>query len=128
MHNRYFLMFTLSIFINNHLNILDHLLKHQSAFYTLPELEHIKKGSDALEDALNETKENLSYLNYLEKNILSKYPELAVDEEYLLYINKLRFNLLKNEEKMLKKKKMIQKYNLKYQIKIRKLKNKFPPA
>ena len=124
MRNRYFLLFTMGILINNHFNILDHLLKHQSVSYTPPELEHIKKGSDALENALNETRINLSYLNNLEQTILTKYPELSLDEEYLLYINKLRFKLLKNEEKMLKKKKMIQKYNLKYQIKIRKLKKK----
>ena len=122
--NRYFFMFTTGIFVNNHLNILDHLLKHKSVIYIPPELKHIKKGSDALENALNLTNTNLSYLDYLEQNILAKYPELSLDEEYLLYINKLRYSLLKNEEKLLKKKKTIEKYNLKYQIKIRKLKKK----
>ena len=122
--NRYFFMFTIGIFVNNHLNILDHLLKHKSVIYIPPELKHIKKGSDALENALNLTNTNLSYLDYLEQNILAKYPELSLDEEYLLYINKLRYSLLKNEEKLLKKKKTIEKYNLKYQIKIRKLKKK----
>ena len=122
--NRYFFMFTAAIFVNNHLNILDNFLKHKSVPYTPPLLEHIKKGSDSLEEALNLTVTNLSYLNYLEQNILSKYPELSLDEEYLLYINKLRYSLLKNEEKLLKKKQTIEKYNLKYQIKIRKLKKK----
>ncbi len=122
--NRYFFMFTAGIFVNNHFKLLDHLLKHKSVTYTPPLLEHIKKGSDSLEEALNLTITNLSFLNYLEQNILSKYPELPLDEEYLLYINKLRYSLLKNEEKLLKKKQTIEKYNLKYQIKIRKLKKK----
>ncbi len=122
--NRYFFMFTAGIFVNNHFKLLDYLLKHKSVAYTPPELEHLKKGSDSLEEALNLTNTNLSYLNYLEQNILSKYPELSLDEEYLLYINKLRYSLLKNEEKLLKKKQTIKKYNLKYQIKIRKLKKK----
>lgn len=122
--NRYFFMFTAGIFVNNHFKLLDHLLKHKSVPYTPPLLEHIKKGRDSLEEALNLTVTNLSYLNYLEQNILSKYPKLSLDEEYLLYINKLRYSLLKNEEKLLKKKQTIEKYNLKYQIKIRKLKKK----
>ena len=122
--NRYFFMFTAGIFVNNHLNILDNLLKHKETLYTPPPLEHIKKGSDSLEEALNLTATNLIFLNYLEQNILAKYPELSLDEEYLLYINKLRYSLLKNEEKLLKKKQTIEKYNLKYQIKIRKLKKK----
>lgn len=122
--NRYFCIFTAAIFVNNHLNILNNFLKHKSVPYTPPLLEHIKKGSDSLEEALNLTITNLSFLNYLEQNILSKYPELPLDEEYLLYINKLRYSLLKNEEKLLKKKQTIEKYNLKYQIKIRKLKKK----
>ena len=117
-------MFTAGIFVNNHFKLLDYLLKHKSVTYTPLELEHLKKGSDALEEALNLTNTNLSYLSHLEQNILSKYPELSVDEEYLLYLNKLRYSLLKNEEKLLKKKKTIEKYNLKYQIKIRKLKKK----
>ena len=120
--NRYFFMFTIGLLVNNHLNLLDNLLKHKSLAYESPNLEHIKKGSDALEEALQLTTTNISYLNNLEKNILNKYPELSIDEEYLLYINKLRYSLLKNEEKMLKKKKMIKKYNLKYQVKVRKLK------
>ena len=122
--NRYFFLFTAGIFVNNHFKLLDCLLKHKSLPYTPPELEHLKKGSDFLEEALNLTITNLSYLNFLEQNILSKYPELSLDEEYLLYINKLRYSLLKNEEKLLKKKQTIEKYNLKYQIKIRKLKKK----
>ena len=101
--NRYFFLFTVGIFINNHFKLLDYLLKHKSLPFTPPELEHLKKGSDSLEEALNLTVTNLSYLNFLEQNILSKYPELSLDEEYLLYINKLRYSLLKNEEKLLKK-------------------------
>ncbi len=122
--NRYFFMFTISILAYNHLNILDHLLHHKSVNITNPNLEQIKKGNDALNETLEITTTNIAYLNNLEQAILNKYPELSLDDEYLLYINKLRYSLLKNEEKMLKKKKMIKKYNLKYQANIRKLKKK----
>lgn len=122
--NRYFFMFTTGIILNNHLHILDHLLKHKSITYEHPDLESIKKGSDALENALQLTNTNISYLSFLENNILSKYPELSADNEYLIYIDKLKNSLMKNQEKMFKKKEMIRKYNLKYQAKIHKLQKK----
>lgn len=123
-HNRYFFGFTAALFINNHLNFLNSILKRRSILYEDPKLAYIKKGSDALEEAIKLTNNNLSYLVTLEKDILSKYPELSLDEEYLIYINKLKYSLMMNQEKMLKKRKMIEKYNLKYQVKIRKLKKK----
>ena len=122
--NRYFFMFTTGLILNNHIHILDHLLKHKSVTYESPDLESIKKGSDALENALQLTNTNISYLSFLENNILSKYPELSADNEYLIYINKLKSSLMQNQEKMFKKKEMIRKYNLKYQAKIRKLQKK----
>ncbi len=122
--NRYFFGFTAALFINNHLNFLNSILKRKSILYEDPKLAYIKKGSDALEEAIKLTNNNLSYLVTLEKDILSKYPELSLDEEYLIYINKLKYSLMMNQEKMLKKRKMIEKYNLKYQVKIRKLKKK----
>ena len=117
-------MFTTGLILNNHIHILDHLLKHKSVTYESPDLESIKKGSDALENALQLTNTNISYLSFLENNILSKYPELSADNEYLIYINKLKSSLMQNQEKMFKKKEMIRKYNLKYQAKIRKLQKK----
>lgn len=122
--NRYFFGFTAALFINNHLNFLNSILKRRSILYEDPKLAYIKKGSDALEEAIKLTNNNLSYLVTLEEDILSKYPELSLDEEYLIYINKLKYSLMINQEKMLKKRKMIEKYNLKYQVKIRKLKKK----
>ena len=122
--NRYFALFTAGLFLNNHLNFLNNILHHHTYTYLPEDLLEIQKGENALEKALELTKENRSYLEYLEINILKKYPELSLDQEYLIYINELKFSLIKNEEKMLKKKKMIKKYNLKYQVKIRKLKHK----
>ena len=122
--NRYFFFFTTGIFINNHFNLLNSILKHQTIEYQDPVLDHIKKGSDALDEALRLTTTNISYLNNLEQDILRKYPELSLDQEYLSYINNLKYSLMKNEEKMFKKKKMIEKYNLKYKGKARKLKKK----
>ena len=122
--NRYFFMFAASLFINNHLHLLNATLMHKKERSQPKELEHIKKGSIALEEALNLTTANISYLNNLEQNILSKYPELSLDQECLSYINKLKYSLIQTEEKILKKKKIIEKYNLKYKFKTRKLKKK----
>ena len=122
--HRYFFMFTTGIILNNHLHILDHLLQHKSVTYEAPDLENIKKGRDAFENALQLTTTNISYLSFLENTILSKYPELSLDNEYLAHINKLKQDLIKSQEKMFKKKEMITKYNIKYQAKVRKLQKK----
>ena len=122
--NRYFFGFTAALFIYNHLNFLNSILRHKSIMYEDSRLAYIKKGSDALEEALKLTTNNLIYLTTLEEEILSKYPELSLDEEYLTYMNKLKYTLIMNQERTLKKKKMIKKYNLKYQVKVRKLKKK----
>ena len=122
--NKYFFYFTAGLFVSNHLNFLNLILRHKTSNFTKPELEEIRRGNDALNESLNLTNNNIAYLSYLENDILTKYPELSYDEEYLIYINRLKYNLIKNQEKLLKKKKMIEKYNLKYQVKVRKLKNK----
>lgn len=122
--NKYFFYFTAGLFVSNHLNFLNLILRHKTANFTKPELEEIRRGNDALNESLNLTNNNIAYLSYLENDILTKYPELSYDEEYLIYINRLKYNLIKNQEKLLKKKKMIEKYNLKYQVKVRKLKKK----
>ena len=122
--NKYFFYFTAGLFVSNHLNFLNLILRHKTSNFTKPELEEIRRGNDALNESLNLTNNNIAYLSYLENDIRTKYPELSYDEEYLIYINRLKYNLIKNQEKLLKKKKMIEKYNLKYQVKVRKLKNK----
>ena len=122
--NRYFFSFTAALFISNHLNFLTSILRHKTIIVEESKLKYIKKGSEALEEALKLTTNNISYLAFLEQDILFKYPELSLDKEYLIYINKLKYSLMMNQEKLLKKKKMIEKYNLKYQVKVRKLKKK----
>lgn len=122
--NKYFFYFTAGLFVSNHLNFLNLILRHKTSNFTKPELEEIRRGNDALNESLNLTNNNIAYLSYLENDIRTKYPELSYDEEYLIYINRLKYNLIKNQEKLLKKKKMIEKYNLKYQVKVRKLKKK----
>lgn len=122
--NKYFFYFTAGLFVSNHLHFLNLILRHKTSNFTKPELEEIRRGNDALNESLNLTNNNIAYLSYLENDIRTKYPELSYDEEYLIYINRLKYNLIKNQEKLLKKKKMIEKYNLKYQVKVRKLKKK----
>jgi len=122
--NKYFLFFTMGLFVNRHLKFFDSILKRKTIDYEPEEIAHIKKGSHALEDAVNLNQQNLEYINYLEKMAVLKYPELSYDHEFLLYLNQLKFSLVENQEKMAKKKKMIEKYHIKNVKQIRTLKKK----
>ena len=123
--NKYFLYFTIGLFVNSHLNFFSHIIKRKTPEFTPPDLSTIKKGEDSLNEALNLTTTNINYLNELEQTALLKYPELINDYEYLSYINNLKTSLLKQEEKMFKKKKALQKYVSKNEAYTRKLKKKY---
>lgn len=110
--NKYFFYFTSGLFISTHLNFCNNILKNQNIEYTKEDLTQIKKGQDSLEEALNQTSNNISLLNELEANALLKYPELSADFEYLQYLNNLKTQLEQQEIKMIRKKQMISKYNL----------------
>lgn len=124
-HNKYFLYFTSARMVNRHLKIVDVTLKHTTLEYLPSDYSEIKKGADALEDAIILTTQNKEYLNYLEQQAFFKFPELRTDLEYMIILNELKANLRKNEEKLLKKKRMTEKYNLtKKYLLIKKLKRK----
>lgn len=110
--NKYFFYFTTGLFISTHLNFFNNILKNQSIEYTKEDFTQIKKGQDSLEEALHQTSNNISLLNELEANALLKYPELSADFEYLQYLNNLKTQLEQQELKMIRKKQMINKYNL----------------
>lgn len=122
--NKYFLFFTCGLLANRHLKLFDSILKRKTLEYTPVDIAHIKTGAHALEDALLISNQNIEYLNYLESEAFKKYPELRFDDNYLNNLNSLKTKLIKNQERLLKKEKMIQKHNLKINKRIRKLNNK----
>ena len=81
--NKYFFYFTIGLFVNNHFNFLHHIFRRKTKHYTTIDLSALRNGQDALNNALNLTAENIMYLEYLEQETLQKYPDLALDDEYL---------------------------------------------
>ncbi len=121
--NKYFRYFTIGLFVHSHLSFFHQILKHKTKNYTKEDIS-IKKGQDAFEEALMLTSNNIEYLNELEVMALKKYPELQFDHEYFYQLQSLKNSLLKQEEKLLKKKEMLHKYHLKKQSYTRKLEKK----
>lgn len=111
--NKYFLYFSSSLFVSTHLGFWDNILNRQSSIYTKNDFKNVRKGKAALEEALINTRYNIDYLDKLEMETLERYPELQFDEEFNTYLNTLKTNLLEQEERMLKKAKLINKYSLK---------------
>ena len=108
--HKYFFYFTIGLFVNNHFNFLNALFKRKETLYQPIDLTEIKNGYDALENALEINYKNIVYLDYLESEAITKYPNLKNDEEFIVYINRLRIKLNKNYERLEKKQKMINKY------------------
>lgn len=120
--NKFFRFFTMNLFTNQELKEFHAILKRKTLNFNPPLLIDIKKGFDALEEASLLSQENISYLNFLELEAFKKYPELTLDSKYLSYLHILKMQLLNNQEKLQKKEKVITKYKLKIQKRIRKLK------
>lgn len=122
LNNRYLLYLTMGIFTNRHLKSFQAILNRKTVAFEPFLLEHIKKGFHAFYEAIALTEENINFLNVLQNQVFLKYPELSRDYDFNNYIEHLRLLLLKNREKLLKKDKMINKYNLKTQKYLRKRK------
>ena len=108
--HKYFFYFTIGLFVNNHFNFLNAIFKRKVVKYEPIDLTEIKNGYDALEQAIDKNYENIVYLDYLENEAITKYPNLQNDKEFTKIIEKLRNRLNKNYDKLLKKQKMINKY------------------
>lgn len=122
--NKYFFYFTVGSLVNYNLRLIDSLIHHKS-INKEPQLPELKKGKDALYEAINSTNENIIYLNNLEQEILMMHPDLSEDNEYLLYIRSLKDRLNKTEEKLRIKQEVLDKYchkNLRYKKILRKTK------
>ncbi len=120
--NEYFLLFTAGFLVSKHLGFFHNILKRKTVPFAPEELNYLKNGQDSLDNAFDMNSRNIEYLNYLESEALKKYPDLAFDNEFILYIESLRNSLSLQTEKMLKKKNMLDKYNLKRESYTRTLK------
>ena len=72
-------------------------------------MEKIKKGQDALDNALDLAYKDMIELDYIEEQALSRYPELKDDEAYQESISRIRNNLNKQYNKLMKKQTTMEK-------------------
>ena len=121
--NKYLLYLTSGLVVAKNLSFVDSILKRKSTDVVI-DISNIKKGHDALEKALYLSKDNMQNLESLERQIYLKHPELQNDNTFKLQINGLKNNLIKREERLNKKKKMIDKYNI--NLNVKKLSRKIP--
>lgn len=119
-HNKYFLYLTAGLVVGNHLNFINAIIKRKEVEPSELDLESIKHGEDALNGAINETYNNLDKLAIIKQQIISKYPEMKYDHDFISTTNNLEYKLNKSYQKLNSKKTTMEKYmNLsKTQIKI----------
>lgn len=110
--NRYFRLFVSGMLVKSHLKVYESILKRKNIEYRESNLNNMRNGNIALNGALSLTVRNINRLNYLDEATKRNFPEMEQDQEYLLYVNELKNSLTHQEEKILKKKKVINKYNL----------------
>ena len=122
--NKYFFAFTTGLIVDNHFNFINAFFRRRINQYEPADLDAIKRGQDALNGALDITYKNLTELDYLEQQALSRYPELANDPRYVSQVTSLRANLTKKYNKLMKKNQTMEKYRLKTQKHTKILKRK----
>ncbi len=120
--NKFFYFFTGSVLFSHHLNIYSRLLNNQKIENLEENLNEIEIGAQALEEAIDKTNQNLALLNELVNESLIKYPELKTSKEFRRYEKRIKENLMHNHQKLERKKTTIDKYHLKSEHLIRKLK------
>lgn len=98
--NKYFFFFTIGLFVNRNLGFIGNVFRRQNINSQEADLDNLVQGKDALNGALDMMRENLDYLDVLEQQALSRYPELAKDSEYLLYLRSLRHKLTANYNRL----------------------------
>ena len=111
--NKYFFAFTTGLIVDNHFNFINAFFRRRINQYEPADLDGIKRGQDALNGALDITYKNLTELDYLEQQALSRYPELANDPRYVSQVTSLRANLTKKYNKLMKKNQTMEKYRIK---------------
>lgn len=118
---KYFFYFTLGLIVDNHFNFINAFFKRKINRYKPADLSTLKQGKDALNQALNQTYDNIQKLNIIINEALSKYPELEFDQNFIKYTTTLNHNLNKNYEKLMKKREIMDKYYTKTNKQIKKL-------
>ena len=107
--NKYFNYFTIGLIVDNHLGLTNAWLNRKSKRYQPIDMEKIKKGQDALDNALDLAYKDMIELDYIEEQALSRYPELKDDEAYQESISRIRNNLNKQYNKLMKKQTTMEK-------------------
>ena len=110
---KYFFYFTIGLVIDNHFNFINAFFNRKYNRYVPADLEQIKQGQDALNSALDITYKNIVELEYLEQRALGKYPELAYDPQFINQVTRLKTNLNKKYNNLMKRNKILEKYRLK---------------
>ena len=108
--NKYFRLFTIGLVVDNHLGFAHAFLNRKRNRYQPVDLEGIRKGSDALDSAIDLAYKDLVQLDYIEEQALSKHPELADDPAFQASITRVRNNLTNQFNKLQKKQQTMEKY------------------
>lgn len=119
--NKYFFAFTAGMIVDNHFNFINAFFRRRINKYEPADLEAIQRGQDALNSALDITYKNITELDYIEQQALSRYPELAYDPAYVSQITSLRSKLTKKYNKLMKKNETLEKYRIKTKKHIKRL-------
>ena len=122
--NKYFRLFTGSVFLHNSINFMRSLLGGPKEDMYPPDLTAIKTGLDALNNYGDYLKINQNSFYKLKEEISLKYPHLMYDEEFVKEINKIEKILNAKEKKYLKDKEKLNKYFYNGKYMERKLKRK----
>ena len=124
--NKYFFFFTMGLFVNRNLSFIRDIFRRHSIEQEEAQLNNLVQGKDALYSTVDMMRENIDYLNVLEQQALSKYPELAKDSEYIAYLTSLRYKLSANYNRLTRRQNTIEKliYRTKKNVNVLKKKKK----
>lgn len=120
--NRFFRRFVSGLFVFRSFCFIKNILFNDPITYEPLDLSYLERGSDALNESIQITANNINLLEELKRITLLKYPELREDEEFLNYIMKIEIQLKKSHQKLLKQDKVVKKYFNKSKVLIRKRK------
>ena len=106
---KYFFYFTAGMMVKTFFLQLHSVLRRKSDDLSLPDINSLQRGEDALNEAINTTNDNIEILHYLTNETLSKYPDLRYDIEYMRYVNGLQEKLTNNHSQLTRKKNNVDK-------------------
>lgn len=101
--NKYFLYFTSGIFLHNHLGIINSLYDRKEASFKEANISPLMKASEALNNSISLTEDNLIKVREIKEKYVDRYPELKYDEDFNKSINKMEMKLKSNYIKYVNK-------------------------